>query len=115
MLNNAGTARQLSCTFSPRGATSLDYPTSDEHLADHCPSSQLERLAVARLQHTVNELQIKVENDRNLQPPVRNIFHCVVDESSLTAHIPEFKHWVGEASIKMIVPLAGKISLFCLY
>jgi hypothetical protein len=69
---------------------------------------KLERLAVARLQHTVNELQIQVDQDRTLLPPVRKIFHCVCDETALTAGIPDLKRFVSDKSITMVVPLSGK-------
>ncbi|PWW73045.1 hypothetical protein C7212DRAFT_354179 [Tuber magnatum] len=64
----------------------------------------LERFAVARLQYTVNELQTKVDHDRNLVPPVRKIFHCVADESVLTSRIAGFKTWVSEGFITLAVP-----------
>lgn len=69
---------------------------------------KLERLAVARLQHHVNELQIQVDNDRTLKPPVRKVLQCVCDETALTASIPDLKRFIADKSITMLVPLSGK-------
>ena len=71
---------------------------------------KLERLAVARLQHHVNELQLQVDNDLSLKPPVRKTLQCVCDETALTASIPDLKRFIAERSITMLVPLSGKFS-----
>lgn len=67
----------------------------------------LERLAVARLTHTVNELQIQVENDRKITPPRRKIYHCITDQTALTASIPELKRWISDGGMTMRVPLSA--------
>ncbi|KAI5803792.1 hypothetical protein EDC01DRAFT_716145 [Geopyxis carbonaria] len=64
-------------------------------------------MALARLQHHVDQLQTKVNHDRLLKPPVRRIFHCVCDETALTASIPELKRMVTDKSITMLVPLSA--------
>ncbi|KAI5858364.1 hypothetical protein BZA05DRAFT_1155 [Tricharina praecox] len=71
----------------------------------------LERLAVARLQHTVNELQTQVDQDRTLVAPTRKALYCVCDDTALTANIPELKRFVADKSITMIVPFATLDSL----
>lgn len=74
---------------------------------------KLERLAVARLQHTVNELQTQVDLDRTLLPPTRKIFFCVCDETALTANIPELKRFVADKTINMIVPFSSELNSHC--
>lgn len=69
---------------------------------------KLERLAVARLQHTVNELQTQVDQDRTLVPPTRNIFHCICDDSALTASIGDLKRFIADKTITMVVPFTCK-------
>lgn len=71
------------------------------------PNRQFERLAVARLQYTVNELQTKVDYDRRLSAPVRKFFHCVTDDSALVQSIADFKKWTGEGAVSMTVPLCS--------
>jgi hypothetical protein len=68
---------------------------------------KLERLAVARLQHTVNELQTQVDKDRTALPPTRKVFHCICDDTALTASIPELKGFIADKTITMIVPFSG--------
>lgn len=95
--NTANAARTMKGAFPP--------PASP---ASKLTLEKLERLAVARLQHTVNELQSQVDLDRTLCPPSRKLFHCVCDDTALTASISDLKRFVADKSIRMIVPFAGK-------
>lgn len=94
-------------TFVRSTPTTSTSPSSPSSLT----LDKLERLAVARLQHTVNELQTQVDKDRTALQPVRKIFHCVCDETALTANIPDLKRFVAEKSITMIVPFSALDSL----
>ncbi|KAF3938878.1 hypothetical protein ABW19_dt0208946 [Dactylella cylindrospora] len=68
----------------------------------------LQKLAVARLKHTVSELEDQVEFDRRnnpIPPPKPTTLHLVPDASALTTSITELKGYVTEESAKVTVPL----------
>ncbi|KAK6527251.1 hypothetical protein TWF281_010439 [Arthrobotrys megalospora] len=68
----------------------------------------LQKLAVARLKHTVSELEDQVEFDRRnnpIPPPKPTTLHLVPDCSALTTSITEIKAYVAEESAKVTVPL----------
>ncbi|KAK6349339.1 hypothetical protein TWF730_010087 [Orbilia blumenaviensis] len=68
----------------------------------------LQKLAVARLKHTVSELEDQVEFDRRnspIPPPKPTTLHLVPDCSALTTSITEIKGYVAEESAKVTVPL----------
>ncbi|KAH0610301.1 uncharacterized protein H6S33_011828 [Morchella sextelata] len=88
-----------------QGNIALSRPTQPQSPNASSPPPLYERLAVARLQYTVNELQTKVDFDRRLAPPVRKVYHCVTDDSALVQSIGDFKRWTGEGIISMLVPL----------
>ncbi|KAF3918279.1 hypothetical protein ABW21_db0203284 [Orbilia brochopaga] len=74
----------------------------------------LQKLALARLKHTVSELEDQVEFDRrnNPSPPPRpTTLHLVPDASALTTSITEIKAFVAEESAKVTVPLCVLDSL----
>ncbi|KAK6538569.1 hypothetical protein TWF694_010148 [Orbilia ellipsospora] len=68
----------------------------------------LQKLAVARLKHTVSELEDQVEFDRRNNPlpaPKPTTLHLVPDASALTTSITDIKAYVSEESAKVTVPL----------
>ncbi|KAK6512556.1 hypothetical protein TWF481_001441 [Arthrobotrys musiformis] len=68
----------------------------------------LQKLAVARLKHTVSELEDQVEFDRRnnpIPPPKPTTLHLVPDSSALTTSITDIKAYVAEESAKVTVPL----------
>ncbi|RVD86183.1 uncharacterized protein DFL_004472 [Arthrobotrys flagrans] len=68
----------------------------------------LQKLAVARLKHTVSELEDQVEFDRRnnpTPPPKPTTLHLVPDCSALTTSITDIKAYVAEESAKVTVPL----------
>ncbi|KAF3286189.1 hypothetical protein TWF970_009738 [Orbilia oligospora] len=68
----------------------------------------LQKLAVARLKHTVSELEDQVEFDRRnnpIPPPKPTTLHLVPDCSALTTSITDIKAYVAEESAKVTVPL----------
>ncbi|KAK6347277.1 hypothetical protein TWF696_007349 [Orbilia brochopaga] len=74
----------------------------------------LQKLAVARLKHTVSELEDQVEFDRRnnpVPPPKPTTLHLVPDASALTTSITEIKAYVAEDSAKVTVPLCVLDSL----
>ncbi|EPS42104.1 hypothetical protein H072_3928 [Dactylellina haptotyla CBS 200.50] len=76
--------------------------------------AQLQKLAVARLKHTVSELEDQVEFDRRNNPipaPKPTTLHLVPDASALTTSITEIKAYVAEDSAKVTVPLCVLDSL----
>lgn len=89
-----------------QGNLALSRQAQNQNASSPPPPPPLyERLAVARLQYAVNELQTKVDFDRRLAPPVRKVYHCVTDDSALVQSIGDFKRWTGEGLVSMLVPL----------
>ncbi|TGZ76214.1 hypothetical protein EX30DRAFT_375671 [Ascodesmis nigricans] len=109
---------------SPKSVTPPTATTTP--MQDLTPQSQLsplERFAMARLQHTVNELEklslvIGGGNSSSRNgggtaggtdtsgPPPRKMFHCVVDETAWTRSIVELKNVVQDKAVTLLVPLA---------
>ncbi|KAF3909216.1 hypothetical protein ABW20_dc0102922 [Dactylellina cionopaga] len=86
-------------------------PQQQRAASIHSPGKQpdlLQKLAVARLKHTVSELEDQVEFDRRnnpIPPPKPTTLHLVPDASALTTSITELKAYVAEESAKVTVPV----------
>lgn len=70
--------------------------------------AQAQRLAIARLKHRVNEMETQVEYDRRLQPPIKKVFDCIVDDTALIAALQEIRRWVSKGGIEITIPIASK-------
>ncbi|KAJ6256804.1 hypothetical protein Dda_8672 [Drechslerella dactyloides] len=82
--------------------------------SSRCSKSRKATRPVARLKHTVSELEDQVEFDRRnnpIPPPKPTTLHLVPDASALTTSITEIKAYVAEDSAKVTVPLCVLDSL----
>ena len=91
----------------PEDSLSSPYKIKLSTTTSYTPSSYPHDISSLTLnsRFTLPETRLYQMHPKSTMSVGRKVFHCVVDDTALTANVGEIKKWTSQGAITLIVPL----------